>query len=245
MVKRDKDIPAGGTAITRSGAVYRALKRAILEQAVPPGAKLPEDSIGERLGVSRTLVREALLRLSTEGLVELRPNRGACVAQPSLQDGRDIFTVRIGLERLVVEALAGRLTAEQRKRIDAHIAAEEKAKATASTRSIRRAGEFPPMLAEMTGNALLMRYVDEVTSRCSLILAVYGRPHSSECGVSEHRALAAALFAGDVEQAVGLMSTHLEAITDRALLSREEPDLRDVLADYAREEGLGSGRRDG
>jgi DNA-binding GntR family transcriptional regulator len=75
MVKRDENTPAGGTALTRSGAVYRTLKRAILEQAVPPGAKLPEDSIGERLGVSRTLVREALLRLSTEGLVELRPNR--------------------------------------------------------------------------------------------------------------------------------------------------------------------------
>lgn len=245
MVKRDENTPAGGTAITRSGAVYRTLKRAILEQAVPPGAKLPEDSIGERLGVSRTLVREALLRLSTEGLVELRPNRGACVAQPSLQDGRDIFTVRIGLERLVVEALAGRLTAEQRKRIEAHIAAEEKAKGTDTARSIRLAGEFHTMLAEMTGNALLMRYVDEVASRCSLILAVYGRPHSAECGVSEHRALAAALVAGDVTKAVELMSTHLEAITDRALLAREEPDLRDVLADYAREEGLGSGRRDG
>jgi DNA-binding GntR family transcriptional regulator len=154
MGKRDEDTrTGGGAAITRSGAVYRTLKRAILEQAVPPGAKLPEDSIGERLRVSRTLVREALLRLSTEGLVELRPNRGACAAQPSLLEGRDVFTARNGLERLVVEALAGRLTAEQRKRIDAHIAAEERAKTTDAVRSIRLAGEFHTMLAEMTGNA--------------------------------------------------------------------------------------------
>ena len=106
-----------GSSVSRSGAVYRALKRAIIEQALTPGTKLPEDSIGERLGVSRTLVREALLRLDSEGLVELRPNRGACVAQPSLEDGQDIFAVRGALERLVVQTLAGRLTPEQHRRI--------------------------------------------------------------------------------------------------------------------------------
>src|SRR5690349_5550993 len=79
---------------SKSDAVYRTLKRAILDQALAAGTKLPEDSIGERLGVSRTIVRQALARLNGEGLVELRPHKGACVAQPSLQDGRDIFAVR-------------------------------------------------------------------------------------------------------------------------------------------------------
>lgn len=230
--------PVQDTAVSRSAAVYRALKRAIIEQALQPGAKLPEDSIGERLGVSRTLVREALLRLSGEGLVELRPNRGACVAQPSLEDGRDIFAVRSALEKLVMEALAGRLTAEQRHTIEAHVAAEEKASGRDAAMSIRLAGEFHTMLAEMTGNVLLARYVNEVVSRCSLILALYGRPHSSECGVSEHRAVLAALLAGDAAKAATLMAGHLHAITDRALLARNDADPRDILANYAREEGL-------
>jgi DNA-binding GntR family transcriptional regulator len=222
--------------VLRSGAVYRALKRAILEQALPPGTKLPEDSIGERLGVSRTLVREALLRLSAEGLVELRPNRGACVAHPSLEEGRDMFAVRGALERLVVQELAGRLSAEQRRRVEAHIDAEEKASGRDAAMSIRLAGEFHTLLADLTGNALLARYINDVVSRCSLILALYGRRHSAECGASEHRAVLAALVKGDAEQAAALMTTHLEAIASRALLASDDP--RDVLASYAKIEGL-------
>lgn len=224
------------TAVLRSGAVYRALKRAILEQALPPGTKLPEDSIGERLGVSRTLVREALLRLSAEGLVELRPNRGACVAHPSLEDGRDIFAVRGALERLVVQELAGRLSAEQRRRIEAHVDAEEKASGRDAAMSIRLAGEFHTLLADLTGNALLARYINDVVSRCSLILALYGRRHSAECGASEHRAVLAALVKGDAERATASMTAHLEAIASRALLVTDDP--RDVLASYAKIEGL-------
>ena len=112
----------------RSQAVHRALKRAILEQALAPGTKLPEDSLGERLGVSRTLVREALVRLSEEGLVEMRPNKGAVVARPSLEEGHDLFVTRVALERLVVELLAGRSTAPQEAELAAHLAAEEEAR---------------------------------------------------------------------------------------------------------------------
>jgi DNA-binding GntR family transcriptional regulator len=225
---------------TRASAVYRSLRRAIIEQALRPGAKLPEDAIGERLGVSRTLAREALVRLAGEGLVELRPNRGAFVAYPTLEEGRDVFMVRNGLEQLVIQALVGRLAPDQVSRLKAHVAAEEKAAAKGSEReSIRLAGEFHTLLAEMTGNALLIRYVNETVSRCSLILALYGRPHSSECAVSEHREVIQALLAGDERRALELMDHHLGAVMNRALLGRPaEPDLRDVLAAYGREEGL-------
>jgi DNA-binding GntR family transcriptional regulator len=83
----------------RAQSVYNALRRAIIEQALKPAMKLPEDSIGEQLGVSRTLVREALGRLAVEGLVELKPNRGASVAYPTLEEARDVFDVRRGRER--------------------------------------------------------------------------------------------------------------------------------------------------
>jgi DNA-binding GntR family transcriptional regulator len=235
------------TAASRSRSVYRALKRAIIEQALVPGTKLVEDSIGERFGVSRTLVREALQRLSAEGLVELRPHKGACVAQPSLEDGHDIFTVRSALEQLVVSSLAGCLTAEQRRQLEAHVAAEEKASGSDGPTSIRLAGEFHTILADMTGNALLIRYINEVVSRCSLILALYGRPHSSDCAVSEHRELLGALVVGDGPRAARLMSAHLDAITGRALLRPGGRDIGDVLATYARDEvdepKRGEGRR--
>ncbi|KOF20022.1 GntR family transcriptional regulator [Ensifer adhaerens] len=233
MAKKASD--AGGG---RAQAVHRALKRAILDQALSPGSKLPEDSIGERLGVSRTLVHQALVRLSEEGLVDLRPNRGATVARPTLEEGRNLFLTRMALERLVVETLSGKLKPEQIEALSAHIAAEEAAR-TAHATSIRLAGEFHTMLAQMTDNTSLIRYVDELVARSSLILALYGRPHSSECAVSEHRDLLDKLIAGKTEEAAALMAHHLDSITTRALLPKEDSmNIKDVLASYAAAEGL-------
>ena len=219
----------------RTGAVYRALRRAIIEQALEPGAKLPEDAIGERFGVSRTLVRHALGRLAAEGLVELRRNYGAAVAKPSWEDARDIFAVRLCLEQLVVAELAGQLTADQIARLERHVDDEEAARGTNEPLSIRLAGEFHILLAEMTGNALLARYVSEVASRFGVILALYGRPHSSECAVSEHRTIIEALGTGDAPRASAIMKEHLDAVAGRALIQvRPQPrrDLREILAAY-------------
>lgn len=224
----------------RSQAVHRALKRAILDQALAPGSKLPEDSIGERMGVSRTLVREALVRLSEEGLVDLRPNKGATVAQPTLEEGRDLFLTRTALERLVVETLSGKLTKEQIDELSAHIDAEEAARAE-RTISIRLSGEFHTLLAQMTNNASLIRYVNDLVARSSLILTMYGRPHSSECAVSEHRELLEKLVSGDTAAAEALMIHHLDSITTRALLPKEGRNIRDVLSAYAAAEGLNQG----
>lgn len=237
--KAEDSTPALRAHGSRAGAVYNALRRAIIEQALRPGLKLPEDAIGEQLGVSRTLVREAFGRLAVEGLVELKPNRGAFVAYPTLEEARDVFDVRRGLERLVAETLAGRVTDEQSAALLAHVAKEEAAHGRDGPESIRLAGEFHIMLAEMTGNALLLRFVKEVSSRCSLILAIYGRPHSSECAVSEHRRLIGALGKGDAAQAAHLMDQHLQAVAARALLApRGQSDVRQVLAPYALSEGL-------
>ncbi|MGL5010262.1 MAG: GntR family transcriptional regulator, partial [Paracoccaceae bacterium] len=95
---------------TRTEKVHTKLRQAILEQRLKPGTRLPEDSIGEGFGTSRTIAREALGRLAMEGLVDLVPNRGAFVANPSLDEGRDIFLVRKGLERLVMLQLAVRMS---------------------------------------------------------------------------------------------------------------------------------------
>ena len=110
---------------SRVHTIYDALRRAILEQALRPGMKLPEDTIGEQFGVSRTLVREALKRLAVEGLVELKPNKGASVAYPTLDEARDVFEVRRTLERLVVQSLAGRLSVVQIATLEHHIRRED------------------------------------------------------------------------------------------------------------------------
>lgn len=223
------------TSIDRVGLIYRALRRAIIEQALEPGAKLPEDSIGERFGASRTIVRHALGQLAAEGLVDLRRNKGAAVATPSWEQARDTFDVRIALERLVMSRLAGRLTRQQIDQLKAHVTEEEKARGHDEPMSIRLATEFHIVLAEMTGSAVLQRYVSEVSSRCGLILALYSRPHSSECAVSEHRAVIDALAKGDANRAMVVMEQHLESVASRALIvarTNKGRDIKDILAGY-------------
>jgi DNA-binding GntR family transcriptional regulator len=219
----------------RSDAVYKGLRSAIIEQSLLPGTKLPEDAIGESFGVSRTLVRSALVRLAGEGLVEHAKNRGSAVASPSLAEAHQIFDLRRQLESFAVERLAGRLTAEQLKELRAHVAAERAVHALDGPKAIRLAGEFHVLLAQFTGNALLARYVSEVVSRSSLILALYSRPHSSECGSNEHQDIVDALHAGDAAKARLLMDQHLGAVQERALLPKDrngERSLKEVLAAY-------------
>ena len=234
--KKSCDSAGASKGGSRAVSVYRALRRAIIEQALRPGQKLPEDAIGQQFGVSRTLVREAIGRLAVEGLVDLRHNRGACVAHPSLEEARGVFEVRRGLERMVIELLAGRLAPDQAKALTEHVAREESV-GRDGPKSIRLAGEFHIMLAAMTSNELLLRYVRDVSSRCSLILALYGRPHSSDCAVSEHRQLIQSLVSGDAKSAMRLMDRHLDAVASRALLASMRPqDIQDALAPYAQQE---------
>ena len=219
----------------RVGAICRSLRRAIVEQAIRPGDRLPEDALGERFGVSRTIARQALGQLAGEGLVELRRNRIAVVASPSWEEARDTFDVRISLERLVVARLAGRLTEAQAAELAAHIAREEAARNGSEAASIRLATEFHLLLAQMTGSPVLERYVAELGYRCALVLSLYSRPHSAECGVAEHRALVAALVAGDAGRAVALMDHHLDAVAERARILAAPPRERDLgrlLAPY-------------
>lgn len=220
---------------TRVDSICAAIRRAIIERALAPGDKLPEDALGERFGVSRTIARQALGQLAAEGLVDLRRNRIAVVATPTFEEARDTFDIRIELERLVVKHLAGRLTREQADELDAHITKQDKAAGGPEAASIRLATDFHVLLARMTGKPILIRYVSEVAYRSGLSLSAFGRPHSPECAVNEHRHLVDALVAGDREEAMRLMAGHLEAVATRAFLPDADgkaKNLIDILAPY-------------
>lgn len=81
----------------------------------------------------------------------------------------------------------------------------------------------------------MTRYVSENASRCGLTLALYSRPHSSECAVNEHRAIVVALAKGDTANATRLMNDHLEAVAGRALIVPKpegDRDLKSILGRY-------------
>ena len=105
----------------KSEVVYQAIRRAIIEQALVPGTKLPEDPLGQQFQVSRTLVRAALARLASEGLVDVGQKRSAAVAHPSLEEARAIFEVRRCLENEVVRLVIARWRPEMGAQLEGHV----------------------------------------------------------------------------------------------------------------------------
>jgi len=222
---------------SRTEVAHEALKRAILEQALQPGTKLPEDEIGTHFGMSRTLVRAVLARLQAEGLVDARPKRTATVAQPSLSEARNVFEVRRALEAEVVRLVIKRWKPAFGAELEGLVREEEAARQRSEPHvSGRIAGEFHIRLARLSGNAVLERYMEELVTRCSLILAVYGRPHAHDGGSNEHAEIIAALRSGNAAKAVEIMDHHMQVVERRAIADEEPaeaPALGDVLSRYA------------
>lgn len=217
---------------------YRALRQAIIEQALLPGTKLPEDRLAARFGISRTPIRAVLARLQAEGLVDMGGKRSAAVASPSPEDAREIFVVRRALEREAARLLFERRDESLFAELDRMIDDEDAARRKGDHRlSGRLAGEFHSRLAELSGNRLLSRYLGELVSRSSLILALYGRPHQPECSITEHRAIVASLRAGDLQAVLDVMSSHLDAVERRGLQpegASADDGLDGILGRYVR-----------
>lgn len=224
------------TPAQKAELAYQSIQRAIIEQALVPGTKLPEDQLGQQFGVSRTLVRSVLGRLASQALVDIGNKRSATVAQPSLDEARAVFEVRRCLELEAVRLAIARWQPAMGDELEGLLHDEARAHREGRVPvSIRLAGEFHIRLGAMTGNPVLERFLSDVVIRCSLILAVYGRPHSSECAVNEHHQLVDALRRQDVATAVRLMDDHLRGIEERALIPerpRGNPDLGAVLSQY-------------
>jgi len=219
----------------RSATAYAALREAIMENALKPGTKLPEEDLGTHFGVSRTLIRSALARLASEGLVDIGKTKSATVAQPGPEEALEAFEVRRALEREVVRLVALGWDESMEAPVAAHIAAEREASDAGDHKlSVRLGAEFHILLAEMTGNALLRRYVFEVVGRTTLIIAVYGQAHPQAASLAEHIALIDALRAGDTATAESIVDRHIASVEARALGAAEaDPQpLSDILSRF-------------
>lgn len=216
----------------RADQIYERILGAIVEQVLPPGTKLGEEQLCEIFAVSRSVIRRVLFRLAGEHVVELVPHRGAFVAEPSPEAAREVFAARRLLEAHVVRELQRiGLQCDQVARLRRHLARERAAHARADRRAvIRLSGELHLLFAELAGNRVILRFLRELVSRTSLIIAIYEAPGVPCCPSDEHAALIEAIIGGRGEPA---MRAHLEDIEARLRLDRAPPvvlDLRDALA---------------
>ena len=211
----------GATAVDLR--IYGAVVNAVMSHRLPPGTRLGEAEFCELYEVSRTTVRKALQRLAHEHIVVLRPNRGAVVASPSPREARDVFAARRALEREIVPLVVANATPASLRAIRAALEAEEQARHSGDRAGwIRLGGEFHLLLAELSGNAVLQRFMGELVSRCSLIIALYETPGSAMCENDEHQDLATLIEQGKVNQAIHLIEHHLLAIEARLHLAGQD-----------------------
>jgi DNA-binding GntR family transcriptional regulator len=193
--------------------VFNAVLNAILEHRLAPGTKLVERDLSELLGASRGAVRAALARLGHSLLVELRPNRGAVIANPTAAETHDVFEARRVIESAVVQQLARSVTAKQLAELRAFLAEEQKAydrgdRKTGQRLSIR----FHKVLSELAGNAELDRFMEHLICRTPLLTLAHKGPRLAYCGVGEHREVIEALAKRDPALAMKRMNAHLTAL---------------------------------
>jgi len=219
LVHRWPGAPGGGT----DQPVYDAVFEAVLDQRLAPGTRLTEASLAELFGVSRTIVRMALLRLAHDHIVVLKPNHGASIARPTPDETRAVFEARRMLECAALPAVVAHANARQLDNLRALVRQEDGAFHAGEIRSwIRLSGEFHRRLIALAGNPVVLRYVHELVTRSLLMSALYLRPAQTSCATDEHLALLDAVAARDERRAVRLMHAHLLAVEARLALDRAD-----------------------
>lgn len=210
-------------------AIHQVIARTLLAGRLAPGAQLVETRLSEIFGVSRERIRKVLQRLGHERLLELIPNRGAFVASPSLAQAREIYEARRIVEGGIVGRLAGRLSAAQTAALAAHGRQEKVAlKRGDRALSIRLSGEFHVLLAECTGSPFVVRELQELVSRTSMLVAFFEAAAASECACEEHEEILVALSEGDAARASKAMHAHLSLIETRRTPRAALPAVSDV-----------------
>ena len=155
------------------------IKASILGGTLAPGSKLPEESLAEIFGVSRTRIRSVLQRLAFEDLVEIKRNRGAFIASPSVKEARGIFEARRVIERVTTEIVTRTVLTVQLAKLYESVNRQDEAwKHGDYRRGIRELGEFHLAMCALAHNAALTVVLERLIRRTSLILALYGLPNA-------------------------------------------------------------------
>jgi len=196
------------TDVTPTHIAERVVE-AILAQKLAPGERLGEQALAENFGVSRTMVREALMQLQARGFVEVQSRRGWYVVEPSADEARDAFAARRIVEAGIL-AEAGRPLAKVIRKLREHIADEQRAiaGADAATRAFLLA-DFHVCLADQMGHRLLCDVLRDLTARTTLAATLFQSRHEAAESCAEHAAIVAALEAGDTPHARQLMLDHI------------------------------------
>lgn len=206
--------------------VYNLMKGKILNCEMLPGAVICEDALVEEFGTSRTPIREALLRLQRERLVDIFPRQGTFVSQISLKDIYEIYELRLIIEPQLVRLSCKSLNRASLEKFRSFFAGLD-ARECSYEDWFRYDRELHSYIVEAAGNSHLSMMYGTVMDQNVRIRILAGKvPHRMRETNCEHLAILDALLAGDGEKAEELMSAHILSSRKAALRLegfRQEP----------------------
>jgi DNA-binding GntR family transcriptional regulator len=195
-----------------SSDISDRILEAVMAQKLAPGSRLGEQQLALLFDCSRTIVREALMRLAARGIVTVSARRGWYVIEPSQEEAREAFEARRVIELGLIRSTKA-VDKPAIRQLKAHLV-REKASLKGSdvgTRSFLL-GDFHVCLAECLGNSLLADTLRDFTARTTLIAMLYQSSHDAAQSCAEHVEIVAALEQGKLALAEKLMARHLGSV---------------------------------
>lgn len=215
-------------------AIHAVLRQDVITLRLGPGTRLSENELAERFGTSRAPVREALIRLAEEGLIDVLPQRGSFVSRIPMTAILRAWFVREALEVAAVRRAAEALPVDARAIESAHAAIADQRRAGEDPVAFTLADEaFHHALAAASAIPNLWTVVEREKAPLDRVrfLSLPASPRATPI-VAEHEAILAAILAGDAEAAASAMRAHLGTVLERLpALARAHPDL--IVADTA------------
>ncbi len=191
--------------------VFNTLREAILKGELPPGERLMEKTLAERIGVSRTPIREAIRKLELEGLVTMVPRKGAEVAKISEKDIRDLLEIRATLEALAVKLACKKIDAEGIQRLD--FLKDEFIKA-AKKRDveliIKKDVEFHDSIFNASGNEKLIHILNNLREQIYRFRVKYIQEMTDfQVLIDEHEEIVESVKSGNIQKAEEIAIKHI------------------------------------
>ena len=207
--------------------VFNTLRKAILTGELKPGERLMEIHLANRLGVSRTPIREAIRKLELEGLVTMIPRRGAEVAQITEKSLKDVLEVRRALDALCAELACERITEEEKEQLAAACGEFERATKTKEATVIATADvALHDIIVAATGNQRLVQLVNNLAEQMYRYRFEYIKDESQhEKLIEEHRMIYESIMAKDSAAAAEAARIHIDN-QERSIMKQIRLDSR-------------------
>lgn len=205
--------------------VFNTLREAILKGELKPGERLMEMHLANKLGVSRTPIREAIRMLEQEGLAVTIPRKGAQVAKMTEKDLQDVMAVRDALDNLAVTSACQRMNADQLEKLKVAMKGFEEAVKTDDVRGIVVADEaFHDVIYETAQNPKLLSIINNIRQQMYRYRYEYVKNHTIyQQLVAEHAMILEGFEKKDIQSVCEAMHIHLENQTKAvAVVIREQ-----------------------